>query len=63
MTLWGRLLEEDVGKGKDIFLPPACPAERSGSVLPEMTAGMQACSDEKSLAKVLRENREKCFFT
>lgn len=63
MTLWGRLLEEDVGKGKDIFLPPACLAERSGSVLPEMTAGMQACSDEKSLAKVLRENREKCFFT
>lgn len=64
-TCWlcGRLPEEDAGKGKEISLPPACPAERSSSAIPEMSVGMQAWSREKSLVKVLRENRKKCFFT
>lgn len=42
LTLCGRLPEEDAGKGKEISRPPACPAEGSGSALPEMHVGMQA---------------------
>lgn len=43
---------------KKVSLPPAYPAEMSGSALPELSV---KSNDGKSLDKVLGENREKCF--
>lgn len=54
-----RIMQERDGKSP---CWPVCPAERSGSALPEMSVGVQAWSDEKEFSQGIEGEQEKVLF-